>query len=132
MRTRFVWPSGDEADKAQVPSFLFYQGIIRATPEAWGAAFEGDKTALLNEYYKNYVTEAYLVAAKVADKLRYLASAETLLLGAIRVLLFGFVCMSLTFAFVRPTPASANPHAAWQAHPVSLAASSLAPGFNME
>lgn len=106
MSTRFVWPGGRNlADLDVVRSFLFFQQIIRTKPEAWGNAFAGDKTDLLRGYYKHYVAEAYLVAAKVADKVRYLDPGQRLLLSGIRVLLGLFILVMITFALVPPTNA---------------------------
>jgi hypothetical protein len=106
MSTRFVWPGGRNlADLDEVRSFLFFQQIIRTKPEAWGNAFAGSKTNLLRGYYKHYVAEAYLVAAKVADKVRYLDPGQRLLLSGIRVLLGLFILVMITFALVPPTNA---------------------------
>ncbi|HRQ58628.1 MAG TPA: hypothetical protein PLN31_14540 [Azoarcus taiwanensis] len=103
MRTRFFWPGGkDTADGDKVRSLLFFQPIVGTTPEAWAEAFAVDKDKLLREYYKNYVTEAYLVAAKAADKIRYLDPAQRLLHWGIRFLLLCFLSVILTFAFVPP------------------------------
>ena len=109
MSSRFVWPGGSNlADKDKVRSVLFYQEIIRTKPEAWGKAFAGDKTELLATYYKNYVAEAYLIATKVADKLRYLDPGQRLLLLGIRVLLALFVLIIVTFAVLPPTKTDAK------------------------
>jgi hypothetical protein len=107
MSTRFVWPKGSNlADENHARSLLFYQPVVRTKPEVWGKTFADDKSALLRTYYKNYVTEAYLISAKVADKLRYLDPGQKLLLWGIRVLLALFVVVMLTFALVTsPTKA---------------------------
>jgi len=104
MSTRFVWPPGGSnlADKDEIGSLLFFQQIIRTKPEAWGEVFAGDKAELLRTYYKNYATEAYLIAAKVADKLRYLDPGQRLLNLSIRVLLCLFLSIILTFTQVAP------------------------------
>jgi hypothetical protein len=108
--TRFVWPDdGHLADEKSARSFLFFQQIIRTTPEAWGSAFVAEKNEFLGKYYKNYVAEAYLIAAKVADKLRYLDPGQRLLLWGIRVLLGLFLFVILTFALVPPIKAEVNP-----------------------
>jgi hypothetical protein len=107
MSTRFVWPEGSNlADKDHVLSLLFFKEIIRTKPEAWGRAFADDNHELLRMYYKNYVAEAYLIAAKVADKLRYLEPGQRLLQWGIRVLLGLFIVIMLTCAFVPPTKAA--------------------------
>ena len=104
MSTRFVWPPGGSnlADKNDIVSVLFYQSIIRTKPEAWGKLFAGDQATLMRTYYKNYATEAYLIASKVADKLRYLDPGQRLLNISIRVLLCVFLLIILTFTFVTP------------------------------
>jgi hypothetical protein len=109
MSTRFVWPKGSNlADEDHVRSLLFYQQVVRTKQEAWGKAFTDDKSALLRTYYKNYVTEAYLISAKVADKLRYLDPGQKLLLWGIRVLLALFVVVMLSFALVAPPTKAAD------------------------
>jgi hypothetical protein len=105
MSTRFVWPTDSNfADKGDVGSVLFWQQIIRTRPEAWGSLFAGDKGELLRKYYANYVAEAYLIATKVADKLRYLDPGQRLLIASIRVLLGLFLLIILTFTLVSPPP----------------------------
>lgn len=83
-------------------SLLFFQPIVATTPEAWAEAFTVDRDKLLREYYKNYVTEAYLVAAKAADKIRYLDPAQRFLYLGIRFLLLCFLSVIFTFALVSP------------------------------
>lgn len=108
MSTRFVWPtSSNFADKGDVGSVLFWQQIIRTKPEAWGSLFAGDKGELLHKYYTNYVAEAYLIATKVADKLRYLDPGQRLLIASIRVLFGLFLLIILTFTLVSPPPKAA-------------------------
>ena len=103
MSTRFVWPGDSNlAEKSEPESLLFWQQIIRTRPESWGSAFAGDKGALLRNYYVNYTTEAYLIATKVADKLRYLDPGQRLLIASIRVLFGLFVLIIFTFALVTP------------------------------
>jgi hypothetical protein len=102
--TRFVWPGEtDAADQDKVRSPLFFQQIMRTKPDAWGTAFASSSDALKTLYYESLVVETYLVAAKVADKVRYLEPAQRLLLYAIRVLLFAFLLAILTFAVVEST-----------------------------
>lgn len=105
MSPRFVWPNGkDEADKDDVESLLFFKQVIRTRPEAWAKKFAGDRGELLRTYYKNYASEAYLISAKVADKLRYLDPGQRLLIWSIRVLLALFISLILTFVKVAPPP----------------------------
>lgn len=58
--------------------------------------------ALQFEYLKNYVGETYLVAAKVADKVRILEPAQKLLSYAIRVLVVLLIVFAWTLFAVRP------------------------------
>lgn len=124
MSTRFVWPTANNlADKPDVDSMLFWQQIIRTKPEAWGTVFAGEKGELLRTYYLNYVSEAYLVSAKVADKLRYLDPGQRLLILSIRVLFGLFLLIALTFTLVPPPPKAA---AAPAAAPAAVAAPCVA------
>ena len=101
--TRFVWPGEtDAADHDKVRSPLFFLQIMRTKPEAWGAEFASGSDTLKNTYYESMVVETYLVAAKVADKVRYLEPAQKLLLYAIRVLFLAFLLAILTFGLVDP------------------------------
>ncbi|APG86989.1 hypothetical protein SAMCCGM7_pB0274 (plasmid) [Sinorhizobium americanum CCGM7] len=59
-------------------------------------------------YLKNYITEAYLVATKVADKLRYLEPAQQLQSWAIKALIFWLIALSVTFVFVTPPQKDSN------------------------
>ncbi|MGH6648911.1 hypothetical protein [Aquabacterium sp.] len=105
MSTRFVWPGDkDQADKVKVGSLLFFKQVIRTQPGAWGKLFVGDQDVLLRKYYENYAAEAYLISAKVADKLRYLDPGQRLLNLSIRVLLGLFCSLIVTFAMVVPPP----------------------------
>jgi hypothetical protein len=111
-QTRFVWPEGDPEDASadSVKSFLFYRSILTTKPEAWGRAFHKASVpskpsdAMLSAYYGHYVAEAYLVACKVGDKLRYLGPAQAILLVAIRVLLLWIVVLVVTFVVAHPPP----------------------------
>ena len=57
------------------------------------------------EYLKNYVAEAYLIAAKTADKLRYLQPAQSLLAWSLRCLLIYIVLLAYTQWTTPPTKA---------------------------
>lgn len=96
----------DEAIFKNALSYLFYKSILRTTPEGWANSFvektalENDKNVLTVKYYKNYITESYLVAMKCGDKLRYLQPAQKLLLWAIRLLIIWLLCFFGTVALV--------------------------------
>ena len=131
-RTRFKYaadePIEDEATTAK--SMLFYKGIAGTGPTGWadsyvtsqkqtGAPGQADSqpnrvtaAAIRDDlkviYFRHYVIEAYLVAAKTADKLRYLAPAQALLAWALRLLIGFVVLFALSVIYVpktRPAPA---------------------------
>ena len=89
------------------PSMLFYKGILDVSALKWGEAFEqltGDDALELKRYYaKCYVAEAYLVAEKVADKLKIVSPGVNLLRLAMAVLLMFFTLFSATIVAVDPT-----------------------------
>ncbi|MFL6697468.1 MAG: hypothetical protein ACJ8GJ_09900 [Vitreoscilla sp.] len=103
-RTRFVWDSTQGnlvVERDKVPkSHLFFQESVRTTPENWAKSFAAQRSAQLVEAYKGYIVEAYLVNAKIADKLRLLEPAQALLSHAIRVLLIWVFLVVLLFVFV--------------------------------
>jgi len=119
-RTRFKYPSSATvgSQKGPTKSFLFFREIIGVTPTGWANSFvtvapgaEGKPTATLRpdlkiEYLKNYVAEAYLIAAKTADKLRYLQPGQGLLAWSLRCLLVYIVLLSVTQSRVQPTKAA--------------------------
>lgn len=58
--------------------------------------------ALQFEYFKNCVGETYLIAAKVADKVRFLEPAQKLLSYAIRVLVVLLIVFAWTLVVIHP------------------------------
>jgi hypothetical protein len=118
-RTRFKYPSleiDDAGTRESHPgSYLFFSDIIELRPARWAQAFTvPDVTApsgrtldpeLALRYLKNYIVESYLVAAKVADKLRYLQPAQDILAFAVRMLVIWIVLFALTTATVPPSHA---------------------------
>jgi|GEM_PF-1561433 len=107
-RTRFVWESsrGDLSVKSdkKPTSHLFFQECVRTSPENWAESFAPDTTAQMIEAYKGYIVEAYLVNAKIADKLRLLEPAQVMLSHAIRLLMVWLVLTATLFAFVARPP----------------------------
>ena len=94
-QTRFRYER-ETAIKPGVPprSQIFFRGIIRADPAEWARNFTQDSGGgtipakdLSLRYAKNYILESYLVAAKVADKMRYLEAAQAILAFSLKVLL---------------------------------------------
>lgn len=104
-RTRFKYSKKPQATDPDKPakSMLFYQEMIAVSPQGWADSFvtvdqagtPALRDGLQEAYFRNYVMEAYLIAAKTADKLRYLGPAQGALAWALRFLLL-FV---LLFAF---------------------------------
>lgn len=113
-RTRFKYSKKPQATNPDHPakSLLFYQEIIAVSPKGWADSFvtttpitptSTAQTSLRADlkaaYLRNYVMEAYLVAAKTADKLRYLGPAQSLLAWALRFLVLfviffaGAICL---------------------------------------
>ncbi|RWA97771.1 MAG: hypothetical protein EOR78_14790 [Mesorhizobium sp.] len=113
IRARFRYPKTSRGGRAK--SFLFYTGILGVLPDEWASSFVAtdDRTKLAGNvklrYFQNYVVESYLIAAKVADKVRYLVPAQAILAIATRVLLFWLLAYATTFALVPPLDKTATP-----------------------
>ena len=103
-RIRFKYPKLNPADLSETrtpKSFLFYPRIIEVQPGAWARAFldaggTQPNPKLSVEFAKNYIVESYLVAAKVADKLRYLERAQDMLAFALRALIVWLALLSVS------------------------------------
>jgi hypothetical protein len=113
-RTQFKYPEEATVVRQAGParSYLFFREMIGVTPKGWADSFvtigDGTKKTALKEdlkvaYLKNYVSEAYLVAAKTADKLRYLQPAQSLLAWALRSLFLYIVLLAIVTATQMPT-----------------------------
>jgi hypothetical protein len=134
-RIRFKYPKLTtltlHENKEQAKSYLFYSPIIQILPERWAESFLDDIGAdaesklhqgLGTSYLKNYIVESYLVATKVADKLRYLMPAQDILSWSIRALLVWLFAYGLATALVpvhdkdgtAAPPATATPLTAGQ------------------
>jgi hypothetical protein len=106
-RAQFKYPATATVERqdASTRSFLFFREMVGVTPAAWANSFvtpaadATDKPKLRPdlkvEYLKNYVGEAYLIAAKTADKLRFLEPAQSLLAWALRCLLLFVVLIAI-------------------------------------
>lgn len=132
-RTRFKYSKKPQATDPDEPakSMLFYQEIIAVSPQGWADSFvtvdQGGTPALrdgLHEaYFRNYVMKAYLIAAKTADKLRYLGPAQGALAWALRflllyVLLFAFAVCRIPETKGAPDPVKVDLHSVAAAVPV--------------
>lgn len=78
---------------ARPKSRTFFVGMLSVSPADWAASFlDRDNSSALEpalslDYLKNYISESYLIAGKVADKLRFLMPAQWFQQMAIRILL---------------------------------------------
>lgn len=88
-------------------SMVFYRGILDVSAAQWAEAFvqqtDGKGKRLKASYAKCYIGEAYLVAEKVADKLRVAAPGIGALRWAMVILLAFFLLFAATAQFVPPT-----------------------------
>ena len=60
------------APKTSPYSYLFFKGILSASPESWAQSFYQPASELSEAYVKNCVGETYLIAEKVRDKVKWL------------------------------------------------------------
>lgn len=121
-RTRFKYadpePPQPGANPRKPGSYLFFPGIIKVTPVDWAKSFLSPPAAgsagtppdprLPMQYLKNYIVESYLVAAKVADKLRYLQPAQNILAFSVRMLLIWVLLFAVTMTVVPTTQAKSD------------------------
>ncbi|WP_316234540.1 hypothetical protein [Bradyrhizobium sp. SZCCHNR1020] len=95
-------------------SMLFYARILDVTAPTWGDAFirlATDKGDDLKAFYaKCYIAESYLVAGKVAEKLRLLSPGVGMLRAAMWVLLLFFSLFGANLMFVRSPNAVVGQH----------------------
>jgi hypothetical protein len=114
VRPRFNVPATwSGSAKSGLPgSMLFYETILDVSAPQWGKAFEtltGDDAKKLREYYaKNYIAEAYLIAEKVAKKLKVLEPGINGLRIAMVVLIAFFVLYASTILAFGPTYAASR------------------------
>lgn len=102
-QTRFRYEKATAIKPGEPPgSQIFFRGIVRADPTEWARSFiEGDakgttpSSDLSIRYAKNYILESYLVAAKVADKMRYLEAAQAILAFSLKVLLLWLAALAV-------------------------------------
>jgi hypothetical protein len=114
IRARFRYPRAAAKDRPPA-SMLFWMGISRTQPNRWAKAFvdpaDATKVApeLRTEYLRNYIVETYLIAAKVADKVRFLEPAQRIQSWAITALFSWIIITAGVFAFVHPVKKESNP-----------------------
>lgn len=122
-RTRFKYESiGEPASENGAPkSRIFYVPMLRVRPRAWVKSFQADENPakpharptlhdkLQHRYLSDLVGEAYLVASKTADKLRYLEPAQSLLAWSLRFLFIWLIVLALVGTFVAKQPLSPHP-----------------------
>jgi hypothetical protein len=122
-RTRFKYPpyQTTEEQEKDPESLLFYGGLIRSRPRAWIRGWvtagtqrdPGEKPTLRDDlrqrYFQHLVSETYLVAAKTADKLRYLEPAQSLLAISLRFLFLWLVLLAPISILVPSTKPPAQP-----------------------
>ena len=115
-RTRFKYPIKPRPNAGGIAvSYLFHGGILGVTPKAWANSFVHERPDgaqfqdLKLNYFRNYVAETYLVAAKTADKLRLLQPAQSMLSWALRFLLLFATLFALSAALVPSTKPAAVP-----------------------
>ncbi|NYT32067.1 hypothetical protein [Rhizobium sp. WYCCWR 11128] len=114
IRARFRYPRAAAKDRPPA-SMLFWMGISRTQPNRWAKAFidqadpKNVAPELRIEYLRNYIVETYLIAAKVADKVRFLEPAQRIQSWAIKALFFWIIVTASVFAFVQPVKKESNP-----------------------
>lgn len=117
IRTRFKYPDTHLAAKQELDpkSLEFYAALIAVRPRAWMKAWvettaatpTGSPTTkirgdLKSRYFHNLVGETYLIAAKTADKLRYLEPGQVMLAGSLRLLFIWLLLMMGVTIWVVP------------------------------
>lgn len=119
-RTRFKYVHADETSKdaGDPRSRLFYRGILHVRPSAWASAYVADaadgeggptvRADLKQAYLQDLVGETYLIAAKTADKLRFLDPAQRLLARSLTFLATWLCSLILVATFVAPVPRKAT------------------------
>lgn len=114
------WKAGSKADRPS--SMLFYEKILDVTAPTWGETFIGlsvNEGKDLKAYYtKCYIAESYLIAEKVADKLRLLKPGVAALQAAMWVLLIFFVLSVANVIFVKASGAASSARASAPIAPV--------------
>lgn len=106
-QTRFRYrPLSSIGGSNAARSRLFFIDIVATSPKEWAEGFKETPVgpsepakSLSIEYAKNYIAESYLIAAKVADKMRYLSAAQKILGFSLKVLFIWFIVIAGVSAF---------------------------------
>jgi hypothetical protein len=127
IRTRFYWndPTSDLSDDEELRSRLFFKNISAIRPKKWAQTFvqyakdfappknmerESPSRSMENQmaiaYFKDYVGESYLVAVKVAEKVRLVEHAQALLGWSINLLVVLLFLIASSFLAISPYKAS--------------------------
>lgn len=117
-RTRFKYEEADEAaqDEGMPKSRLFYNPILQVRPSAWAQSFvrNGLRYSSVNPrlaqlYFADLVGETYLIAAKTADKIRYLEEAQRFFARALNFLFLWLAMLAISSIAVGSTAPKADP-----------------------
>jgi len=122
-RTRFKYPSSELASNQDEDpnSLLFHEALIRVRPRAWMRAWvqngqdgtTGPSSTLRSDLQERFllslIVETYLVAAKTADKLRFLHPAQSLLAASLRCLFVWLFLLAITNAAIQPPKSVPTP-----------------------
>lgn len=110
IRSRFRYPTKTRAEEPG--SLVFWMPISWTEPKNWAHAFIDTDCKITPDikvkYLRNYIVETYLVAVKVADKVRVLEPAQRLQSSAIKALILWIVVTAPVFAFVPPAKKESN------------------------
>jgi hypothetical protein len=116
-QTRFRYQTETMFERGEPPkSQIFFRGIVRASPSDWVGSFtqttaRGSVPArdLSLRYAKNYILESYLIAAKVADKMRYLEAAQSILAFSLKVLILWLPALAVISLIIPSDPKDDRP-----------------------
>lgn len=101
VRPRFNVPTTWKPEGSRPGSYLFFAKIIEVSPADWASAFVNSRdNELLAAYVKNSVLETYLIAEKVALKVKWLTRGVRLLFASTIILAILVSLVVTTLALV--------------------------------